>query len=130
MNTQKTRALIIGIVIALVAMAAAVFVHPKSMMQKPMPAPITATTPTSPAQPEGKYTLADVQAHNSQASCWTTINGGIYDLTSWISNHPGGEAAILSLCGTDGTAAFTAQHGGQGRPEAELASLKIGTLSN
>jgi hypothetical protein len=36
--------------------------------------------------------------------------------------------AILSLCGKDGTVAFNAQHGGQGRPETELASFKIGTL--
>ncbi len=75
------------------------------------------------------YTMADVAKHNSQASCWTTISGGVYDVTSWINQHPGGPEAILSLCGADGSAAFNGQHGGQRRPEQELASFKIGTLS-
>jgi cytochrome b involved in lipid metabolism len=74
------------------------------------------------------FTMADVAKHATKASCYSAVNGSVYDLTSWISAHPGGAAAIISLCGTDGTAAFMAQHGGQARPEQELASLKIGIL--
>jgi cytochrome b involved in lipid metabolism len=76
----------------------------------------------------GGYTMAQVATHNDASSCWSAIGGGVYDLTAWINQHPGGRAAILSLCGTDGTSAFEAQHGGERRPEAELASLKIGSL--
>lgn len=72
--------------------------------------------------------MADVKTHNSALSCFTTISGSVYDVTSWIKQHPGGSQAILSLCGTDGTAAFTDQHGGQARPAEELAGFKIGTL--
>jgi cytochrome b involved in lipid metabolism len=78
--------------------------------------------------PTGTYTMADVSSHGSASSCWTTINGSVYDVTSWINQHPGGAEAILSLCGKDGTAAFTGQHNGDRRPAAELASFKIGTL--
>lgn len=85
-------------------------------------------TNTSTTTTAGQYTMADVAIHNSQSSCWTTINGGIYDVTSWISQHPGGERAILGLCGIDGSSAFNGQHGGQARPASELASFKIGTL--
>jgi cytochrome b involved in lipid metabolism len=74
-------------------------------------------------------TLADIAKHNSASSCYTTVSGGVYDLTSFINQHRGGSQAILSLCGIDGTAKFMAQHGGQGRPEQELASLRIGTLA-
>lgn len=74
------------------------------------------------------YTMAEVGTHNSQTSCWSAINGSVYDLTRWIAAHPGGREAILYLCGIDGTAAFNQQHGGQARPERELAKLKIGTL--
>lgn len=74
-------------------------------------------------------TMAQVAKHNSAASCYTTISGSVYDVTTWINQHPGGKQAILSLCGTDGTAAFTAQHAGQRRPATELASFKIGTLA-
>jgi cytochrome b involved in lipid metabolism len=75
------------------------------------------------------YTLGEVAVHNSASSCWTTINGGVYDVTNWINQHPGGSQAILSLCGKDGSVAFNGQHGGQPRPASELATFKIGTLS-
>ncbi len=75
------------------------------------------------------YTMSDVEKHNSRESCWTAIRGGVYDLTDWIAIHPGGQAAILKLCGTDATQPFEDQHGGQPRPEEELASQKIGTLA-
>lgn len=77
-----------------------------------------------------KYTLADVATHSTQSSCWTAINGTVYDVTNWISQHPGGAEAILGLCGKDGSDAFNGKHGGQARPAAELATFLIGTLSN
>lgn len=76
------------------------------------------------------YTLADVSKHNSASSCWAAINGGVYDVTTFIDQHPGGTEAILSLCGTDGSAAFNNQHGDQKRPNNELAGFKIGNLIN
>lgn len=96
-----------------------------TVSQSATPAPSAQTTQTASS---GGYTMAQVATHNSASSCYTAINGSVYDLTSFIYKHPGGPGAILSLCGTDGTAAFMAQHGGQGRPERELATLKIGTL--
>ncbi len=78
---------------------------------------------------EGIFTLAEVADHADRSSCWAAINGNVYDLTTWIGQHPGGADRILSICGTDATAAFTTQHNGQQRPEAELATFQIGTLS-
>ena len=84
---------------------------------------------TKPATQTGAtFTLAQIGTHNNSTSCYTAIAGGVYDLTAWINQHPGGRMAILSLCGKDGTQSFMNQHGGQGRPEQELASFKIGTL--
>ncbi len=74
------------------------------------------------------YTLAQVAIHKQKTDCWTTIDGGIYDLTQWISKHPGGAEAIISLCGIDGSDAFNGQHGGQRRPASELTGFKIGIL--
>ena len=76
------------------------------------------------------YTLADVAGHNTENNCWTTINGGVYDLTPFVHSHPGGVARITKVCGINGTTLFMNQHSGQSRPENELASLKIGTLTN
>lgn len=88
----------------------------------------TATTTTS-TESTKSYTMADVATHNNEASCWTTINGNVYDLTSFVSQHPGGDRNILKICGIDGTMAFENKHGGQNRPEQTLAGFMIGTLT-
>jgi hypothetical protein len=86
--------------------------------------------PFPPADEQGRplYTMADVEARNSEADCWTAIRGEVYDLTDWIRAHPGGARGILSLCGTDGTAAFEGQHGGRDGPESTLDGYVIGSL--
>ena len=75
-----------------------------------------------------EYAMADVSIHNNASDCWTAINGSGYDVTSWISKHPGGPDKIIALCGIDGSQAFNKKHGGQRRPENELATFKIGVL--
>jgi cytochrome b involved in lipid metabolism len=70
-----------------------------------------------------------VRANNSADYCYTVISGNVYDLTKWIKSHPGGSNAILSLCGTDGTAAYKAMHGNQGKPQSRLAGYLLGPLS-
>lgn len=80
---------------------------------------------------EGKattYTMADVVEHNDASSCWSVVEGGVYDLTAWIGSHPGGEQAILGLCGVDGTGAFKGQHGDAQQQNQVLATMKIGVL--
>jgi len=75
------------------------------------------------------YTSAQVASHNSGSSCWGVVNKNVYDLTSYVSSHPGGASAIQALCGKDATSAFTGQHGGESSPTNVLASFKLGTLS-
>lgn len=88
-------------------------------------APVTTEGTAAPSTP---MTIASVAAHNSRTDCWSVINGGVYDLTSWIPKHPGGEQAILGLCGTDGSARFNGQHGGAAQQAAILAGFKIGEV--
>ncbi|MBI4433406.1 hypothetical protein HY632_01405 [Candidatus Uhrbacteria bacterium] len=76
----------------------------------------------------GVYTAIEVATHASPASCWTSINGSVYDLTGWIARHPGGPSPITGLCGTDGTEAFTRRHGTARVQQQALALLKIGAL--
>ncbi len=93
----------------------------------PTPKPTPKPTPVPVPTPIG-ITMAEVTQHNSKDSCWTAINGSVYDVTSYIYKHPGGPSRILALCGKDGSKAFEGQHEGDARPEAKLASLKINTL--
>ena len=92
---------------------------------------ITTETP-APAPTSGPeatvFSLADVREHATPADCWSAIDGTVYDLTSWISQHPGGESAIEGLCGRDGTAAFRGQHGTADQPNDVLAGFAIGTV--
>lgn len=74
------------------------------------------------------FTMADVKSHGSSSNCWTAVYSNVYDVTSFISQHPGGSGAIISLCGRDGTSSFDNQHGGQRRANAELGNYKIGAL--
>ena len=75
------------------------------------------------------FSMSVVGAHNTAASCYTAINGSVYDLTAWIPLHPGGQTAIKGLCGIDGTSAFSAQHGGAQKQADILAGYKIGVLA-
>lgn len=90
--------------------------------------------PVVPAQTQTQenvvkdYTMTDVALHKDASDCWTAINGFVYDVTSWISRHPGGKKAIVGLCGIDGSSAFNGKHGEQKRPAEELATFKIGNL--
>ena len=100
-------------------------------------APMASATPmvTKSAEPSKSaapastgYTMERVKANGTSSSCWTVINGYVYDLTKWIGSHPGGSGAITSLCGTDGTSEFLAMHRGQGKPEARLSGYALGKL--
>ncbi|MFA6467004.1 MAG: fibronectin type III domain-containing protein [Patescibacteria group bacterium] len=75
------------------------------------------------------YTLQQVQAHNTSTNCWVIVNNKVYNLTNYITQHPGGAAAITSLCGTNGTAAFSGQHSGNATANAQLNNYFLGNLT-
>ncbi len=92
--------------------------------------PITNPEPSSTESTSIALTAEEVATHNTAGDCWTVVDGTVYNLTSYIASHPGGAAALTNLCGKDGSAAFTAQHGGQGAPASALATLAVGTLGS
>ena len=93
------------------------------------PKPVATPTPTPMAELSG-YTMGKVRANNSEASCWSVIDGNVYDLTKWIGSHPGGRGNILSLCGKNGTAEFAAKHRGDSNPQARLRGYLLGPLAD
>jgi len=95
----------------------------------PTPSAAASSTPApTPAPTKAGYTMAQVRANNTAANCWAVIDDSVYDLTNWIKSHPGGSGAIVGLCGTDGSAAFSVKHGNQSRPAAQLNSYRLGPL--
>jgi Cytochrome b5-like Heme/Steroid binding domain len=96
----------------------------------PTPTPSSTPTPSpTPTVVKSGYTMADVRANATPAKCWSAIDGNVYDLTRWISSHPGGASPIRFLCGIDGTNAFKAQHANQSSPMARLSSYLLGPLT-
>ena len=84
-----------------------------------------------PQQEPAGFTMAMVSENDDASSCWSAINGNVYDLTDWAvpGEHPGGSQRILSLCGKDGSVSFNAMHQGQSNPESRLQSFLLGPLS-
>ncbi|EPQ64792.1 Bgt-1186 [Blumeria graminis f. sp. tritici] len=52
----------------------------------------------------------DVLKHNTRESCWVIIHGRAYDVTEFLSEHPGGSGVILKHAGHDATLAFDPIH--------------------
>jgi cytochrome b involved in lipid metabolism len=83
-------------------------------------------------------TLAMVEERDKKDDCWTIIEGNVYDITSYVPRHPGGDEILLA-CGRDGTSLFVSrtdnngQKVGSGTPHSsgaknQLQSLYIGKL--
>ena len=92
-------------------------------------APAPAASPAAAGDGATAPLTMDVVAqHATPSDCWAAIDGNVYNLTDWISQHPGGSGVIEAMCGTDGSDAFNNQHGGQGQPASELKNFLIGAL--
>ncbi|XP_017562723.1 cytochrome b5 [Pygocentrus nattereri] len=52
------------------------------------------------------YTLEEVQAHNMSKDTWLIIHDKVYDITTFLEEHPGGEEVLLEQAGTDATESF------------------------
>ena len=107
------------------------------VVRGPYKAPKSAASSTPKAEPSAEpkaeqtgYTMEKVRANNNEVSCWSVIDGNVYDLTNWIASHPGGKGNILSLCGKNGTAEFASKHRGDSNPQARLKGFLLGPLAS
>eukprot|EP00283_Hemiselmis_rufescens_P005680 CAMPEP_0173420162 /NCGR_PEP_ID=MMETSP1357-20121228/1762_1 /TAXON_ID=77926 /ORGANISM="Hemiselmis rufescens, Strain PCC563" /LENGTH=127 /DNA_ID=CAMNT_0014382925 /DNA_START=3 /DNA_END=386 /DNA_ORIENTATION=+ len=69
----------------------------------------------------------EMNIHNKQKDCWIAIEGKVYDITSFLPEHPGGDEVVLECAGTDATLAFK-DIGHSASAEALLAKYLIGEL--
>jgi hypothetical protein len=91
--------------------------------------PAPSPTPSPEVTAQSEYTMANVKKNNSAQSCWSLINGNVYNLTQWINSHPGGPSAIRGICGVDGSSSFNGRHSGQSNPKENLAGYLLGPLA-
>jgi cytochrome b involved in lipid metabolism len=110
---------------------------PHESTSVPAPKPVTtvevkaqAEVPKETVPTENTFTLQEVAQHSSEADCYSAIDGVVYDLTAWITEHPGGDRNILRICGIDGSKAYNSQHSGEVKANNILAGFEIGILKN
>ncbi|EZG55429.1 cytochrome protein [Gregarina niphandrodes] len=52
----------------------------------------------------------EIQKHVTRESAWMVLNGKVYDITDYLSVHPGGSEILLKFCGRDATKQFMSIH--------------------
>ena len=56
-----------------------------------------------------KFTYCDIEKHNIVEDCWTIIDNKVFDISSFVKKHPGGNM-ILHAAGTEGTVLYHTYH--------------------
>lgn len=49
------------------------------------------------------FTKTQVSKNNTEDSCWVIANDKVYDVTSFLADHPGGDGILMEFAGTDVT---------------------------
>jgi cytochrome b involved in lipid metabolism len=102
---------------------------PQTDLSSLLVGPFGAAAGDSGLTPTTALTSEEVLKHSTGQDCWSVINGEVYDLTSYVSEHPGGADLINAICGKDGSAAFSGEHAGASKPESILAAFALGPLA-
>ena len=56
------------------------------------------------------YTKEEVSKHSTKDDCWLIIRGRVYNVTEFLSIHPGGSSIVVSVGGQDATEYFYELH--------------------
>jgi len=74
-----------------------------------------------------ELTYAEVQKHSTKKDLYLVIHDKVYDTSSFVDEHPGGEEVLLDVGGQDATEAFE-DVGHSDEAREILDGLLVGTL--
>ncbi|EEF50728.1 cytochrome B5 isoform 1, putative [Ricinus communis] len=71
--------------------------------------------------------MSEVAQHNTKEDCWIVIDGKVYDVSSYLDEHPGGDDVVIAATAKDATDDF--EDAGHSEDARELLnSFCIGEL--
>jgi cytochrome-b5 reductase len=80
-----------------------------------------------------EFSLTDVKLHNTEDDIYIAIHCKVYNVTSFLHEHPGGAEFLLEVAGQDATEAYdNAGHSDEAHeilPELEIGTLKLDLAS-
>jgi len=76
------------------------------------------------------YSVEEVSQHNTPNDCWIILDGKVYDVTRFLSEHPGGNKVILKFAGKDASKDFKLLHNVKEVLNKYGPKLYIGKLSD
>lgn len=76
------------------------FSYQRACKNEPLPS-IRWHIPAMPGKLLPSFSRADIESHNTAKSCYVTLGSKVYDVTSFIDDHPGGGDLILEYAGGD-----------------------------
>eukprot|EP01111_Echinosteliopsis_oligospora_P001169 TRINITY_DN1163_c0_g1_i1.p1 TRINITY_DN1163_c0_g1~~TRINITY_DN1163_c0_g1_i1.p1 ORF type:complete len:152 (-),score=70.86 TRINITY_DN1163_c0_g1_i1:117-572(-) len=53
-----------------------------------------------------QFTAEQIKEHNKHGDTWVSIHQKVYNLSEFMSEHPGGEEVLRDLAGTDATSDY------------------------
>lgn len=85
--------------------------------------------PNNPSTSQNATTLTttEVARHSTISDCWIIISGNVYNVSSYLSQHPGGVGALSPYCGRDGTTAFSTK---DKNPASSHSTTAVNLLGN
>jgi cytochrome b involved in lipid metabolism len=88
------------------------------------PCPGISGNSTGDAQAGTRLDMNELAKHNSVKDCWLLISGKVYDVSSYLTAHPGGISTISPYCGKEASEAFQTKD--IGRPHSNGANNLLG----
>ena len=113
---------IVPLLLILILVSAYIFYQKINQDKKYQESASPADVKLNPSSATNKYSLSEIETHNTKENCWLAIDGKVYDVTPYIADgmHPGKEA-ILEGCGKDATTLFNTRPMGSGTPHSSRA---------
>lgn len=66
-----------------------------------------------------QFNVNEIAKHNNVDDCWLLIEGRVYDVTSYIIDHPAPPRTIIDYCGGEATKAYDTKE--TDKPHSEYA---------